>query len=182
MKKGGFSAAGIAAVIGVFCFCGDSGTNTPVEAVTTVPIASLRFDSVAMPGWNETTYLTGDSTNVFPAIDGGALTFIKYGMGAFSKQHLEKGGATADLVIIDFVTVQAAKNMYTITKNKGVGSAWGSYSPDNVVLEKTEFYRNVYARINKYYFELQFYIDNGDSVSALAAADAVYNKYLTLIK
>jgi hypothetical protein len=180
MKKGILGLVGVSACIALICFCGDSGNNTPVEAATTVPIASLRLDSAALPGWTETVYLTGDTNTVWSAIDGGALTFISYGMREFSKQHLEKGAVFANLVILDFVTVQAAKNMYAKTRNLGV--AWGTYNPDKVVIDNSEFYKTVYAQINKYYFELQFYIDSGDSASALATADAVYNKYLALIK
>lgn len=182
MKKEGFSAAGITAVIALFCFCGDSGTNATVEQPTTVPIASLRLDSTSVPGWADSFYVTGDTSQVFDAIDGGAIVDIQKGMRYFSRQEMENGTHSAKLDIFDFVTVQASKNMFSYTAKNTGALPWRSYSPTSAVITNSPYYTVVTAQINKYYFELTFAVENDDTVFTEASANSFYNKFVTLLK
>jgi hypothetical protein len=179
MKKGIFGLAGVCAGIALICFCGDSGNNATIEPATTVPIASLRLDSTAVPGWTDSGYISGDRNNVFVSIDGEAEVYKTIGMQYYAQQTMLKAEHSVTLLVLDFATVQNAKNMYNRKKEFGV--AWGTYSPDKVVLDCQEFVTTVYAQINKYFFQLQFSVD-GDSTGAVASAGAFYNKYLSLLQ
>jgi hypothetical protein len=179
MKKERFSGVGICAIVAFFCFCGDSGTNAPVEAVTTVPIAGLRLDGTSVPGWSDSGYVSGDSSNVTVSIDGEAQVFKDVGMLYYAQQKMQKAEHTANLLVLDFVTVKNAMTMYARKKQFGV--AWGTYDPGKVAINCQEFETAVYAQVNKYYFELKFSVD-GDSAGTVASADAFYNKYLALLK
>jgi hypothetical protein len=183
MKKGVVGLVSAVSFIALFCFCGDSGTNVPVEAVTTTPLASLRLDSTVVVGLKETNYSTGDTSQVFNSVNGGAIQFIAHGMKSFSKQEMDKSGASVKLVIIDFITVANAKSMFAWSKASfgALALAWGTYSPGNVFIHNDMSTSNICAQINKYYFELQFYT-NDDSLGTQQTAQAVYNKYISLIK
>jgi hypothetical protein len=165
--------------IAVLCLCGDSGTNVPVEAASKTPIDSLRLDNLAAPpGWTETEYLHGDTTNLVLSIDGEAVTYKRLGMQYYAQQKMVLDTQTAQLLALDFVTVQNAKNMFAL--KKPFGGAWGTYNPDKVIISCQEFTATVYAQINKYYFELSFSVD-GDSVATKERAAVFYEKYLSLI-
>jgi hypothetical protein len=183
MKKGVLGLVGISASVALICFCGDSGNNAPVEAATTVPITSLRLDSTAVPGWTDSSYVTGDTNQAWPSIDGGAIKDIEYGMRYFSREQMQNGTHTVRLDVFDFITVQNAKNMFTYSmKNLNGGVAWGTYNPSKVVILNTDYWVYVTAQINKYYLELMFSVVNSDTVFVDSCANLFYNKYLMLLK
>jgi hypothetical protein len=183
MRTGIFGLVALSASISLICFCGDKGNNASVEPATTVPISGLKLDSTAVPGWTDSSYVTGDTGQAWNAIDGGAIEDIKYGMRYFSREQMQNGVHTARLDVFDFVTVQNAKTMFAYSiKNLNGGVAWGTYNPSQVVISNTEFYAYVTAQINKYYFELTFSVANGDTVFVDSCANLFYNRYLTLLK
>jgi hypothetical protein len=182
MRKGFLGLVGLCSGIALVCFCGDKGNNPVVEPATTTTLAELKLDNSSVAGWADSTYINGDTTNAFSLIDGGAITNIKYGMRYFSRQKMQDSVHSATLDVFDFITVQNAKNQFAYSASHGVGSAWGTYSPAKVLLSNTDYYVTVTAQINKYYFELSFTVDNGDTVALDATADMFYKKYLALIK
>jgi hypothetical protein len=179
MKKGIFGLAGLTAGIALICFCGDSGTNTPAEQVTNVPISSLRLDNNAVAGWVDTGYLTGDTNNITVSIDGEAELYKSLGMQYYAQQTMIKGVHNAWLLAIDFATIQNAKNMYN--RKKEFGLAWGTYDPEKVIINAQEFQTVVYARLNKYFIQLTFSVD-GDSVGTVANANTFYSKFVGLLQ
>ena len=90
MKRGILGLAGLCAGIALMFACGNKSTNPPVEAATTVPIASLRLDNTAVPGWADSSYVTGDTSKIWAQIDGGGMQDIQHGMRYFSRQKMQK--------------------------------------------------------------------------------------------
>jgi hypothetical protein len=182
MRKRIAGLVGVCASVAMISFCGDKGNNPPVEPATTVPISSLRLDSTAFPGWTDSSYMTGDTNDVTTAVDGGAIQLIKHGMRYFSEQLMDNGLHSAKLDVFDFVTVQAAKNMFAYTFQNTGGFAWGTYDPAKVVITNTPYYATVTAQVNKYYFELSFSVVNDDTLFVDSCANLFYSKYVSILK
>ncbi len=183
MKKGIIGLVGAAAFITLYCFCGDSSTNAPVEAVTTTPISSLKLDTLAFPGWSQSDFMSDPSDSLNLAVNGEMVKLNNNGAKYFSQQVLNNGDHQAKLLVIDFATIQAAKKNFSdyYTTNQANATALGANSLATVFVTKTDFYYSVFAQINKYYIKMDVSI-NGDNTFADAAAKAFYNKYVSLVK
>lgn len=182
MRMGIIGLIGLSASVALTCFCGTKSNAPTVEAATTIPISSLKLDSTAVPGWVDSFYVYGDTSQVFQQVDGDAVLYKQKGLGYFSRELMQDGTRPVTLDVFDFVTVLNAKNIFAYTAKNYSAVAWRTYNPAGVAIANSEYYADVFAQINKYFIHMSFYVDTGDSVFVDSCANLFCQKYLSLLK
>jgi hypothetical protein len=150
--------------------------------ITTVPIANLRLDNFSVQGWVDSSYIAGDTSELYNVIDGGAESYIQHGMRRFSRQEMDYDSSHfASITFYDFGTIQAAQSMFSYFVTNYHVVPWQTHDPRNTAISRVWNGTTVFAQINKYYFEIIVFIHSDDSSVQDSIVNLFYVKYLALL-